>query len=181
MTGLAEHAFPASELARRLVAVRAAIAAAGLDGIVVSVPENIYYLTGLDHWGFFACHLLVVPRDGELILTCRAMERVTVENHVRNARFLGHADHEDIVDFAVRALSRSELGGGRLGLEMRSPLHHPARRLLHPREALGRRVARRLGTRRCDPSGQVAARGRLHASCRAGRRCRHPRRDRGGL
>lgn len=114
------HAFPARELERRLAAMRAAMATHGLDGVVVSVPENIYYLTGLDHWGFFACHLLIVPRDGEMTLTCRAMERVTVENQVQNARFLGHADHEDIVDFAARALAEAGLSDGRLGLEMRS-------------------------------------------------------------
>jgi Xaa-Pro dipeptidase len=91
-----------------------------LDGIVVSVPENIYYLTGLDHWGFFACHLLVVPREGEMMLICRAMERITVENQVGNARFMGHADDEDIVDYVLRALDGLGLSGGRLGIEKRS-------------------------------------------------------------
>ncbi len=47
-------AFPADELAGRLERVRFAMAEAGLDGLIVAVPENIYYLTGLDHWGFFA-------------------------------------------------------------------------------------------------------------------------------
>ena len=69
-----DHPFPPGELDARVAAVRSRLAAHNLDGIVISVPENIYYLTGLDHWGFFACHLLIVPRDGELILTCRAME-----------------------------------------------------------------------------------------------------------
>ena len=36
---------------------------------MVSVPENIYYLTGLDHWGFFACHALVVPVEGRMVQT----------------------------------------------------------------------------------------------------------------
>jgi Xaa-Pro dipeptidase len=88
--------------------------------VVVSVPENICYLTGLDHWGFFACHLLIVPAGGEMVLTCRGMERVTVGNQVRNARFLGHADHEDVADSAARALAESGLADGRLGLELRS-------------------------------------------------------------
>jgi Xaa-Pro dipeptidase len=120
MTEAPDHAFPSAELERRLAAVRAAMAARGLDGIVVGVPENIYYLTGLDHWGFFACHLLVVPAEDEMVLTCRAMERVTVGTQVRNARFLGHADHEDVADFAARALTEAGLADGRLGLEMRS-------------------------------------------------------------
>ena len=77
-----------------------------LDGLLISVPENLYYLTALDHWGFFACHMLVVPRDGDMILIARAMERITIANQVTNARFLGHADNEDPADFAVRALTQ---------------------------------------------------------------------------
>ena len=84
----ASPAFPTEELAARLEKVRLAMAASDLDGLVVSVPENIYYLTGLDHWGFFACHILVVPRDGRPILVARAMERITAENQV--ARMVNH-------------------------------------------------------------------------------------------
>ena len=112
--------FPPEELDARIAAVRSRLAAGDLDGIVISVPENIYYLTGLDHWGFFACHLLVVPRDGELVLTCRAMEGITVGNQVTNAAFLGHSDSEDIADYAVRAMARAGLRGGHIGMEMQS-------------------------------------------------------------
>lgn len=112
--------FPPEELDRRLAEVRARLAEADFDAIVVSVPESIYYLTGLDHWGFFACHLLLVPREGEMTLMARAMERVTVENQVRNARFLGHADHEDIVDYALVALRDAGVSAGKIGLEKRS-------------------------------------------------------------
>lgn len=112
--------FPRDELDGRLARLRARMAERGLDGIVVSVPETIYYLTGLDHWGFFACHLLIVPRDGEMILTCRAMEAITVANQVTNAAFLGHADTEDVADYAVRALCETGLSGGRVGMEMQS-------------------------------------------------------------
>jgi hypothetical protein len=66
-SAMADNAFPPAELDARLRAVRAEMAARDLDALVVSLPENIYYLTGLDHWGFFACHLLIVPRDGEMV------------------------------------------------------------------------------------------------------------------
>ena len=144
-----EPAFPAEELERRLGVVHAEMATRALDGIVVGVPENIYYLTGLDHWGFFACHLLIVPRDGGMTLTCRAMERVTVGNQVQNARFLGHADHEDIAEFAARAIAEAGLADGRLGLEMRSLF-------MTPRVADGIR-ARLAGAAWQDASGLVDA------------------------
>ena len=117
---MADAPFPPAELDARLTALRALMAGRDLDGLVVSVPENIYYLTGLDHWGYFACHLLIVPRDGPMTLTCRAMERITVETQVKNARFLGHADTEDVADFAIRALADCGLTGARVGMEMRS-------------------------------------------------------------
>lgn len=120
MTRVAGPAFPPEEFAARLANVRMAMAAAELDGLVLGVPENIYYLTGLDHWGYFACHLLIVPAEGELILIARAMERITIDNQVHNARFLGHRDDEDIVDFVDQAVQALGLANRRLGYEERS-------------------------------------------------------------
>ncbi len=112
--------FPDSELRERLDKVRAAMAERELDGLLISVPENLYYLTGLDHWGFFACHVLIVPCDGEMALACRAMERVTFENQVSNARFYGHKDDEELSDYVAKAIFDMGLAEGRLGIEKRS-------------------------------------------------------------
>jgi Xaa-Pro dipeptidase len=86
--------FSDAELARRLAAIRQDMAERGIDIAVFSVPESVFYLTGLDHWGYFAPHFLVVPRNDDLTLITRAMERVTIEAQVRNARFLGHSDSD---------------------------------------------------------------------------------------
>jgi len=116
-----EHCpFPDEELADRLKRVRQEMTERNLDGLIIAVPENIYYLTGLDHWGFFACHLLIVPRDGEAVIAARAMEGPTVANQVRNARFAGHADTEDAGDFFASTIKSMGLGGGRLGIEKKS-------------------------------------------------------------
>ena len=116
----ADPVFPREELNGRLAAVRAAMAERDLDGLLIASPENIYYLTGLDHWGFFAAHVLVVPRDGEMALITREMERITVENQVGNARFYGHADYEEPSDFVLAALRDLGLSAGRLALEERT-------------------------------------------------------------
>lgn len=112
--------FPDTELDARRDDLRARLADEGLDGLIVAVPENIYYLTGLDHWGYFACHLLIVPQDGDMILIARAMEGVTIANQVSNAVFRGHADHEEIADHVIEVLVEAGLNRGRLGLELRS-------------------------------------------------------------
>jgi Xaa-Pro dipeptidase len=95
---------PGQEHDARLATLRAFMLGRGLDAVLVSAPENIFYLTGLDHWGYFAPHILIVPRQGEVVLVTRAMEGVTVANQVRNARFEGHGDHETAADAAGRAL-----------------------------------------------------------------------------
>ena len=114
------NVFPPEELKQRLLNVRSQMVVANVDGVVITIPENIYYLTELDHWGFFACHLLVVPRDGEMILVCRAMESITIENQVKNARFFGHADNEDPANYIVSALSELGLLNSRIGMEKNS-------------------------------------------------------------
>src|SRR3546814_11042360 len=95
----------------RLAAVRAFMLERRLDAVLLSAPENIFYLTGLDHWGYFAPHMLIVPLQGEVVLVTRAMERVTIANQVRNARFEGQ-DRKSVVEGKSVAVS-GKLGGRR--------------------------------------------------------------------
>jgi Xaa-Pro dipeptidase len=75
---IADLAFDEEEYRARLAAVRARMAAQRVEVCLLSTPENIFYLTGLDHWGYFAPHLLIVPAASEMVLVTRAMEKVTV-------------------------------------------------------------------------------------------------------
>lgn len=67
----------------------AAVSNADLDVMLVTVPEHIYWLIGLDHFGYFAFHLLVVPADGEPVLVARKMEHVTIGRDVPDLEFAG--------------------------------------------------------------------------------------------
>src|SRR6056297_1963321 len=100
------HANPFSdaELARRLAATRAAMAERGVDMALLTTPENIFYLIGLDHWGYFAPHVLIVPEAGDPVLVTRQTEHVVIGNQVRNAVFIGHDDSETAVDVVIRHL-----------------------------------------------------------------------------
>lgn len=109
--------FSDAEISGRLDRVRAALAARGLAGGVFASPENVFWLTGLDHWGYFAPHLLILPVAGRPVLVTRAMERVTIEKQVRLADFRGHSDSETAADEAARVLRDAGLAGERLGLE----------------------------------------------------------------
>jgi Xaa-Pro dipeptidase len=109
--------FTRSEYDARLASVRQDMAGRNLDLLLLSAPENIFYLTGLDHWGYFAPHILVVPVAGEMTLVTRSMEKVTVANQVTNARFVGHADHESAVDRISRVLGDIGYQPRRIGIE----------------------------------------------------------------
>jgi Xaa-Pro dipeptidase len=84
--------FPKSEYARRLKNVRRAMDARRLEAILVSCPESIYYLSGLDHMGYFAYQMLVVPLDDDPILITRAMERATVQDQAPGLKHVGYSD-----------------------------------------------------------------------------------------
>jgi Xaa-Pro dipeptidase len=120
-----ERVLPEEEYAARRERLGAAMAAAGLDGLVVSTPENIFYLTGLDHQGFFALHLLMITAAGEMTLIARAMERVTVEDQVSGVRFVGYADHEDPARAASAVVSEYGLASARIGVEKHSLFFPP--------------------------------------------------------
>jgi Xaa-Pro dipeptidase len=109
--------FSQDEFEDRVQRVKQRIAERGLEACLISAPENIYYLTGLDHLGYFAYHILILPREGENILIARAMEHVTVETFVKNARFEGYSDSSDQVKFTCEVLQAAGLGSGSIGVE----------------------------------------------------------------
>ena len=110
-----DNPFSDAEIATRIEKVRAVIAASGLEAAIFASPENVFWLTGLDHWGYFAPHLLFLPVEGEPVLVTRAMERVSVEKQVRAAEFRGHPDSETAADMAARVVNQR--GARRIGLE----------------------------------------------------------------
>jgi Xaa-Pro aminopeptidase len=109
--------FSNEEINGRIAQVQTEIAARKLDAAVFASPENVFYLSGLDHWGYFAPHLLIVPAQGMPVLVTREMERVSITNQVRAAHFRGHPDTETAADMAVRVINEMKLSGKRLGLE----------------------------------------------------------------
>jgi Xaa-Pro dipeptidase len=100
-----KNPFSDIELHQRLDRVRQELVIRELDIGVFSAPESVFYLTGLDHWGYFVPHHLVVPLEGEMVLITRQMERVTIEHQVRNARFIGHTDSETAAATLARWLA----------------------------------------------------------------------------
>jgi Xaa-Pro dipeptidase len=110
--------FARSEFEARLAKLRQEMERRGVSLLLVSAPENIFYLTGLDHWGYFAPHMLMVPLEGDLTLAARAMERVTVKTQVEIASFEGHGDTETAADAVSRIIDRGSRRRHRIGIEI---------------------------------------------------------------
>lgn len=63
-----------AELDRRLERVRERMRNAGLDGLVVADPANIFYLSGYNAWSFYTPQILFVPLEATPILAMREMD-----------------------------------------------------------------------------------------------------------
>ena len=192
--------FDEEEYRARLAAVRAHMAVRELDLCLVSTPENIFYLTGLDHWGYFVPHVLIVPQDGEMVLVTRQMERVTVANQVRHAAFQGYEDHETAADVVVRLLGDRARAQDRVGSAAAAVVDalgpRPQRPPHRHREVVGgpaawpgrsaRRRAARCRMARClrpdrrPAPGQEPARAGVHARGGENLGCGHGCGHRGG-
>jgi Xaa-Pro dipeptidase len=64
--------FQLSEYAGRVAKARAALATAGLDGLLMFQQESMYYLTGYDTFGFCFFQCLYLGADGQMALLTRA-------------------------------------------------------------------------------------------------------------
>lgn len=113
-----EPAFPSEEYERRVQDVRGTMRARGLDGLLITSPENVYYLVGLSHQGYFAFTMLVFPVEGHLLLVTRSMERVTVTEQAPDVDQVGFADDEQPWTAVVRAMEQARLTTARVGVEL---------------------------------------------------------------
>lgn len=66
--------FTRTEYQRRIAAVAEAMAAEGLDGLLIFQQESMYYLTGYDTFGFCFFQCLYLGADGRLALLTRSAD-----------------------------------------------------------------------------------------------------------
>ena len=158
--------FTQDEYDQRVAAVRAGMTARGLDLLVVTVPENVTYLTGYETIGYASFQTLAVPLAGDLLLIVREMERTVAETTSWVPSVETFSDTDDPVDVARRVLGLRRLLGGRVGLEDQGWFLSPA---VHARlrAALGERVEGGSGlveaVRRIKSAAEV---GLIRSACR---------------
>lgn len=113
--------FPREEYQMRLEKLRAKMKDNDIDACLLSTPESLYWLTGLNHWGYFTLHILIVPAEGEMHMITREMERVTMETQLDvSVEFHGHRDSETAVMLAVDVINQIGLSDQTIGLDLKS-------------------------------------------------------------
>src|SRR5436305_15298762 len=88
----AESAFPKAEYDRRLSALRARMAENDFDLVLLSSPENVFYLSGQQTPGYYTFQCLCVPQSGEPFHILRGLEAMNARLNTFIADIEGYAD-----------------------------------------------------------------------------------------
>jgi Xaa-Pro dipeptidase len=113
------HVSPA-EIDRRMTATRAALAEAGLDGLVMFKPESHYWLTGYDTFGYCFFQALVLRADGDLVLLTRSadLRQAQLTSTIEDIRIWVDRDGADPARELAALLGEKGLAGKRIGVEL---------------------------------------------------------------
>ncbi len=109
--------FTMAEFERRLGAVRAELAKRGLDAMIVTTPENIFYLTGYQTPGYYYFQALVVPTEGECFMVTRLLEDTNVETRTWISESRPYADTDSPITALRIALDEYGLAEKAIGYE----------------------------------------------------------------
>jgi ectoine hydrolase len=125
MAGVSLH-FLLTEYERRIAKTRRAMAARGLDLVIVSDPSNMAWLTGYDGWSFYVHQAVLLGLEGEPVWWGRGMD----SNGAKRTVFMGHDNIAGYPDHFVQSTERHPMehlarviaargwAGARIGVEM---------------------------------------------------------------
>ena len=114
-----DSAFPKAEYDGRLARARASLARAGIDVMVVTGPENIFYLTGQQTPGYYTFQALVLPADGELAFVVRRLELFNLIANTYIAAPTVYDDGDDPVAVLVDLIAARGWASRRVGIDKR--------------------------------------------------------------
>lgn len=112
--------FTIEEYRTRLRAVQKRMAQHKLSALLLHQPENIAWISGYWHDGFFSYHSLVVPANGDPILIERGLEQPVAEEMSWLDDLRNYIDGEDPETLAAQALKEVAAEGEQIGVEMSS-------------------------------------------------------------
>ncbi|MFT0860528.1 M24 family metallopeptidase [Ancylobacter sp. G4_0304] len=114
-----ESAFPKAEYDARVAKARAGLAEAGIDVMIVTGPENIFYLTGQQTPGYYTFQALLLPVDGDPVFVVRQLEffNFTANTYITDAVI--YQDTDDPVRVLMSLIEAKGLKGKRVAIDKR--------------------------------------------------------------
>jgi len=111
--------FSVEELTERQRRTQEAMAASGLDGMLIFRQESMFYLTGYDTFGYVFFQCLYLGQDGRMFLLTRAPDRLQAQHTsvIEDIRIWVDAPDADPVRELKGYLQDLGLAGKRLGVE----------------------------------------------------------------
>ena len=114
-----ESAFPKQEYDGRVARARALLAKAGIDVMVVTGPENIFYLTGQQTPGYYTFQALVLPVEGEPAFVIRQLEYFNFIANTFIADAEVYQDGDQPVNFLVNVIKARGWAAKRIAIDKR--------------------------------------------------------------
>lgn len=109
--------FPQEEFQRRQDALRAVMAARGLDLYLTSSAENVYWLSGQQTPGYYTFQCLAIPLAGDAFLVNRGLETFNARANTRLASIQGYDDADDPAVAVATALKARGWQGRRVAID----------------------------------------------------------------
>jgi Xaa-Pro dipeptidase len=116
-----ECVFPQEEIEHRLQAARQELKNKNIDIMLVTGPENIFYLTGQQSPGYYTYQALLLPKDADPVFIVRQLE---LNNLIANTRLdlknvYPYADNADPVDVTIEVINKLGWGNKRIAINQR--------------------------------------------------------------
>src|SRR5215207_7654337 len=113
----AESVFPKVEYDQRIERVRARMNEKGLNLLLLSGPENVFYLTGQQTPGYYTFQALCIPAMGEPFHVLRGLEAMNARLNTHLGDITGYADDEHPAAALAAVLIKRGWKGKRVGID----------------------------------------------------------------
>src|SRR6202022_4382729 len=109
--------FSLVEYEGRIARVRTGMQKRGLDALLVTGPENVYYLTNHHTPAYDAFQALLLPLDGQPALITPLIEELIARGHSWIERYITYRHGQTPLEVTRATLIEAGLEEGRIGVE----------------------------------------------------------------
>ena len=114
-----EAVFPKAEIDARIARAQAALAAKNIDIMIVTGPENIFYLTGQQTPGYYTYQALLLSVDAAPVFIVRQLELNNLIANSYVSDIVPYQDDADPVDVTLNLIKARGWSGKRVAIDER--------------------------------------------------------------